>query len=143
MIYTEEPAGFESEMTVAAVYIFFSDKILLLKRLPHKPQGGLFGLPAGKVDAGESVLDALMREVSEETGLTIGSDELESVDTFWVEHDGLQFEYHTYKIKLGSEPCVELRPEEHAGHCWVTLAESLELPLVEDQAFCTKHSFGL
>lgn len=143
MIYVEKPQFFNSQMRVAALYVFSSDRILLLKRLSSKPQGDRFGLPAGKVDTEESILDALVREVAEETGLSVKHDALDIVDKFWVDHDGVQFEYHTYKILLNLEPSVLLRPNEHVDFCWATLSESLNLPLVEDQAFCIKFSFGL
>jgi 8-oxo-dGTP pyrophosphatase MutT (NUDIX family) len=46
---------------------------LLLQR---RADSGHWGLPAGVVDVGDSVLDALSREVLEETGLTVVRAEL-------------------------------------------------------------------
>jgi 8-oxo-dGTP pyrophosphatase MutT (NUDIX family) len=46
---------------------------LLLQR---RADSGHWGLPAGVVDVGDSVLDALSREVREETGLTVVRAEL-------------------------------------------------------------------
>ena len=46
---------------------------LLLQR---RADSGQWGLPAGVVDVGDSVLDALSREVREETGLTVVRAEL-------------------------------------------------------------------
>ena len=51
--------------------------VLLALRQTHQHQGGLWEFPGGKVEAGESVYDALVREIEEEIGLTISSaDEL-------------------------------------------------------------------
>ena len=44
--------------------------------LQRRSDSGLWGLPAGVVDVGDSVLDALSREVQEETGLTVERAEL-------------------------------------------------------------------
>jgi NADH pyrophosphatase NudC (nudix superfamily) len=44
--------------------------VLLLKRM-HAPRAGTWTLPGGFVEPGESGLDALIREVHEETGLDV------------------------------------------------------------------------
>lgn len=45
-------------------------KALLIKR-GHEPRKGEWSLPGGLVELGESLLDALLREVKEETGLDV------------------------------------------------------------------------
>ena len=46
-------------------------KVLIAKRADHQHQGGLWEFPGGKVESGESVLQALIREFSEEVDLTL------------------------------------------------------------------------
>ncbi len=47
-------------------------RVLMLKRsMSSKNNGGKWEFPGGKVDAGEEIDDALLREVYEETGLSI------------------------------------------------------------------------
>ncbi|MFT5116614.1 MAG: 8-oxo-dGTP diphosphatase [Kiritimatiellia bacterium] len=46
-------------------------KILVSKRAEHLHQGGLWEFPGGKVEQGESVFDALVREFQEEVNMTI------------------------------------------------------------------------
>ena len=47
------------------------DQILIAKRPKHVHQGGLWEFPGGKVAAGETVDQALKRELYEELGITV------------------------------------------------------------------------
>lgn len=59
---------------VAAAAIFGPDGRLLISRRPdHLHQGGLLEFPGGKVDLGETVAQALVRELQEELGITAES----------------------------------------------------------------------
>jgi 8-oxo-dGTP diphosphatase len=55
---------------VGAVIKDGSGRLLLIKR-GHEPGKGLWSVPGGRVETGESDADALVREVREETGLTV------------------------------------------------------------------------
>lgn len=46
-------------------------QILIAKRLEHVHQGGLWEFPGGKIEAGESIIDALDRELFEELDIRI------------------------------------------------------------------------
>ena len=54
--------------SVSAVIVDRRGRLLLQQR----SDGGQWGLPGGSVEIGESVTDAVIREVHEETGLTVG-----------------------------------------------------------------------
>jgi 8-oxo-dGTP diphosphatase len=55
---------------VGAIISDASGRLLLIKR-GHEPGKGLWSLPGGRVEAGETDEQALVREVREETGLTV------------------------------------------------------------------------
>jgi 8-oxo-dGTP diphosphatase len=57
------------QLAVSAV-IFRDGKVLLVRRA-RSPGQGFYSLPGGRVEYGESLHTALMREVDEETGLRI------------------------------------------------------------------------
>jgi len=62
----------ESLLHVAVGVIRGGDgKILITERAKHVHQGGLWEFPGGKVESGESVQDALRRELLEEIGISV------------------------------------------------------------------------
>jgi ADP-ribose pyrophosphatase YjhB (NUDIX family) len=63
------PTPARPQLAVSAT-IFRDDKILLVRRA-RPPAKGLYSLPGGRVEFGESLAAALHREVDEETGLKI------------------------------------------------------------------------
>ena len=55
---------------VGAIIIDELGRLLLIKR-GHEPGAGLWSIPGGRVEPGESDTQALVRELREETGLTV------------------------------------------------------------------------
>lgn len=57
-------------VAVSAVIVDAANRVLLVQR-GHEPALGQWSLPGGSVEAGESMSEALRREVREETGLEV------------------------------------------------------------------------
>lgn len=55
----------------AAVVVDDAGRILIARRHDHLHQGGLWEFPGGKVEPGEAVPDALVRELHEELGISV------------------------------------------------------------------------
>ena len=73
------------KLVTVAVGILIDDagRVLVTRRAPDAHQGGLWEFPGGKVEAGESLSQALARELKEELGLIV-----EASEPFMVlEHD--------------------------------------------------------
>lgn len=62
-----------AKTVVGAVITDADGKVLLLHRPADDYLGGLWELPSGGVDDGETLIEALRREVAEETGLAVGT----------------------------------------------------------------------
>lgn len=56
---------------VAAAIIYVDGKFLLSKRKDDQHQGGKWEFPGGKIEAGETVAQAMSRELQEELGISV------------------------------------------------------------------------
>lgn len=74
-----------SEVHVAVAVIVRDGRVLIARRPDHAHQGGLLEFPGGKVEADETVQQALVREIAEETGLQVAVESLEPV--IGIRHD--------------------------------------------------------
>ncbi len=72
---TAPEAGAAAPPLHVAVAVLFNARgeVLLSRRPGHLHQGGLWEFPGGKVEPGESVPEALRREIREELGVTVGA----------------------------------------------------------------------
>ena len=58
-----------TQIPVVAAVIRRENKVLLGRRPDHKRHGGLWEFPGGKIDEGETEVDAVTRELLEEFGV--------------------------------------------------------------------------
>jgi 8-oxo-dGTP diphosphatase len=68
------PAGAQTVkllLVVAAALIDADNRVLIAQRPEGKQLAGLWEFPGGKIDAGERPEEALIRELSEELGITV------------------------------------------------------------------------
>ncbi len=56
---------------VAAIIVDAQQRVLIARRPEHLHQGGLWEFPGGKLEAGETALQALQREIREELALDV------------------------------------------------------------------------
>ena len=77
---------------------------------------GCWGLPGGKVDAGENLQEALTRECTEEIGIWPEAIKLVPIEKFTSIDN--KFSYHTFFCLVENE-FVPILNNEHYGYSWI------------------------
>jgi 8-oxo-dGTP pyrophosphatase MutT (NUDIX family) len=136
-IYLEKPCDFHPKIEVAACFLEYEDKILLLHRQDHTSQGNLWGIPGGKLERTERPINAAIREVHEETGYDISYQPITDLGKVYIKYPDFDYIYHMTKCKLIDQPGgVKINFSEHKGFTWVTPQDTLRMHLMSDEDGC-------
>lgn len=118
------PAG-APLLVAAAVIVDEAGRVLVTQRMPKGHLPGRWEFPGGKVEPGEDPEDAVVRELAEETSLTVAVDDI------------LDVRFHRYPTKdvlllfyAARRLAGEVQHLEVADHRWVPAAElgTVDLP---------------
>jgi 8-oxo-dGTP diphosphatase len=125
------PQGGELIRVLAGV-ITNGERYLVCLRPAYKRHGGCWEFPGGKLEAGETLLQAAQRELMEELGvrvLSVGQVLFSSQDP------GSRFLVEFVEVQIRGVP----EPREHDEIRWLTANELRALKLApSDQAFASK-----
>lgn len=134
--------GFNPKFEVASCFLEVGDKFLLLLRQDFKSEGNKWGVPAGKVEQGESAEEALVREIQEEIGLELSRERITFFDTVYVRYPDYDFVYHMFRAAFEEEPTIVLNLGEHKDFRWASTPEALAMDLVRDEDACIRLLYG-
>jgi 8-oxo-dGTP diphosphatase len=130
----------QPQRDIVAAVLERDGRFLLGKRSPHKAAGGYWCPISGRVEAGETQAQAMVREVREETGLAVRAvAKVAECDT----HDGL-YVMHWWRVSsLDAEP-ARLENDEHTELGWFSIDEMKRLSPVflEDVAILERVGVG-
>jgi 8-oxo-dGTP diphosphatase len=117
-----------AEVCVGAVAVV-DDRLLLIRR-GHGPAAGEWSVPGGRVEGGETLAEAVVRELYEETGLEGVCEELVG----WVERIGDDHHYVIldFRVTVLDGPDAAVRAGSDAAEAaWVPVDEVAQLALTE------------
>lgn len=145
MIHEKKPENFDPKIEVVSCFVEHRDRILLLLRQDHKSEPNTWGVPAGKIEQNEDIIQAVIRETREETGIILGVSNIEYLGVVHVSYPNIDFDYHMSRSVLSPEnnPDIVINPDEHKEHRWVTPQEALELDLIEDEDGCIRMHYDV
>ena len=125
---------FEGKQVVTC-FIQRGDRVLMLQRGRKDAQYKLWGIPGGKREGDETLLEALCRELKEEIGVAFTEEQVIYLASAIskTSTDGI-YGLHLYHAKFPdglSEPKIDLA--EHLAYQWVTLKEFKQVQLLHAQ----------
>lgn len=145
-VFLEKPPGFNVKAPiVGCCYLHYKDKILLVHRQDGKAEGNKWGIPGGKLSGNEPLIDAIVREVFEETGYKLDKDKVHYIGKLYIRVPNFDFEYHMVKYlpEIENPSAVKINFDEHKGFTWVTPKDALKMSLITDEDICFEMVFGI
>jgi 8-oxo-dGTP diphosphatase len=129
-VILRSPAPQAPQLCVGAIVV--EDEQLLLIRRGHGPAAGFWSVPGGRVEPGELLAEAVVRELAEETRLEGVCGELVG----WVERiaDGYHFVILDFMVTLLDPTAEPVAGDDAADAAWVRLHEVADRPLAEGLA---------
>jgi 8-oxo-dGTP diphosphatase len=108
---------------VTAAVIIEDGRLLLARRPPGDPLAGLWELPGGKIEPGETPQDCLARELQEELEMTVSAGSVVARAVFHYEHGSFEI------LAIEATRLSTFRLREHDDYAWVGLADVGEYEL--------------
>lgn len=138
MLFIEPPEHFEPAFEAVSCFVEYEGKILLLLRQDHKSEGNKWGVPAGKIDVGEGMDMAMVRELQEETGLETRPEDMRYIQKVFVRYPDYDFLFHMFYTKRQQNESIVIETKEHKAYHWAKPEEALAMRLVKDTDSCVK-----
>ncbi len=137
MIFLEKPEIFSSSLEVVSCFLEHNGEILLLHRNDGNGDDDTWGVPAGKMETGESPASAMVRELREEIGFKININDLVYFKKVYVKYPNYDFVFHIFRSTLTQKPVIYLN-DESKDFTWLKPDDALKINLIQDEDACIK-----
>ena len=123
---------YPTQPVVGVGAVIVQDGMILLVKRGNEPNKNMWSIPGGIVKVGESLIEALKREVEEEVGLKVEVDDVACVSEEIVEEDG-RIRFHYVIIDFFAHIVGgELKPNSDALDArWVPMDELNDIEVVD------------
>jgi 8-oxo-dGTP pyrophosphatase MutT (NUDIX family) len=143
-VYLTPPPNFNDSIEIVACYFEHEGQILLLHR---QNQGvadpNMWGIPGGKKKKNETIQEAIIREVEEETQFDISDKPIEYLGKVYIRDPKKDYVYHMFRSPYDKKPGkVVISFKEHKGFTWINPIEALQMNLMPDEGDCFKLVYG-
>lgn len=99
--------------------------ILMLFRTKKETDPSLWGIPGGKVEAGETDDQAIARELFEETGIKSEVSQFSRLGELPIEYPNMTVVFPVFELHVNQRPSIVLQPREHVDYKWMTAEQIL------------------
>lgn len=117
------------------VLIICGDEFLLVRGWLGR---GDWSLPGGGLHKGENSLQALIREVKEETGIALFEKDVVFLYSAEQKNNGIQFSYDCFAVRLPAKPNITVQKYEITEYMWVPHADP-KVHLSNDASFALEQ----
>lgn len=116
---------------VGGILLNQNNEILIMTRKSDDFMGGIDELPSGNMESGETIYEALAREVKEETNLDI-----EHVNSYvnsfdYISGSGKKARQYNFVVSVQSTENIKLT--EHDSYKWLSIEEARSNPRITDE----------
>ncbi len=120
VVDADQPRSVERGLVQVAVGVLIRDDhaFLMTTRPPGKAYAGYWEFPGGKLEAGETVAEALRRELQEEIGITITDCQPWQTEVIDYPHALVQLTFAKSPIGRGSSKCAKPRALRGSNCLW-------------------------
>jgi 8-oxo-dGTP diphosphatase len=123
------------DVTYMLLFDELGENVLMVKNIGEN--GSYYTLPGGAVEPGETLEEAAIREVKEETGLDVEVSDVFSVSEAFFEDRGHHAVFFTFRGKITGGEIAIAMPEEIEEVTWMNVQNA------EDYIHITKDTKGL
>lgn len=143
---TDRPDNYPHHPILAVGAVVFKDQKVLLVKRGNPPGQGMWAIPGGRVNLGETLRQAAEREVLEETGIRIiATEAVYDFEVFDYDETGtLRFHYYIVDFDGDYEGGEIQAGDDAASASWVSSQDLAHLPVVQKtrELLLEKYGFG-